>query len=335
MQSFKPWNVFSGIFLVCCSFLLSAQTPVPQKTIVEKYGQLHVKGSFIISQYGDTVQLRGMSMFWSQWMAKFYNPGLVKWLADDWKCTVVRVAMGVENGGYLDNSYEEKKKVYTMVDAAIASGIYVIIDYHSHEAHMNPEPAKKFFAEVSKKYANMPNVLYEIYNEPLQDISWHKDIKPYSEAVIKVIRENDPDNIVICGTRQWSQLVGEAAMNPVRDSNTVYTLHFYAASHGQYLRDEAKNAISKGICIFVSEFGTCEYTGNGTLDYMATQAWFEFMDKNKISWCNWSVSDKEETASILKGGAKATGKWKPENLTPSGEFIRDEIQLKNLPLLAK
>ena len=186
---------------------------------------------------------------------------------------------------------------------------------------------------MAKKYGNSPNVLYEIYNEPLQEISWYKDIKPYAESVIGEIRKYDPDNIVICGTRQWSQLVGEAANSPVKDSNTVYTLHYYAASHGQSLRDEAKIALSKNIALFVSEFGTCEYTGNGHLDYKASQEWFEFMDKNKISWCNWSVSDKDETASILKPGAKLTGKWKFDDLTPSGNLIRDELIIKNGPLL--
>ncbi len=319
-----------------CAFLLVLTFQINsygQTSIVEKYGQLSVKGNYIMSQYGDTVQLRGMSMFWSQWMWQYYNAGVVKWLKEDWKCTVIRIAMGVENGGYLDNSYDEKQKVIKMVDAAIANGIYVIIDYHSHEAHNNPEPAKKFFTDMAKKYGNSPNVLYEIYNEPLKDISWHKDLKPYAEAVIAEIRKYDPDNIVICGTRQWSQLVSEAANNPVRDSNAVYTLHYYAASHGQYLRDEAKMALDKGICIFVSEFGTCEYTGNGKLDYEASTEWFNFLDKYKISWCNWSVSDKEETASILMPGAKYSGKWKTEELTPSGQFIRDEMITKNEKLL--
>ncbi len=304
-----------------------------QSTIVEKYGQLSVRCRNIVSQYGDTVQLRGMSMFWSQWMAQYYNAGVVKWLADDWKCSVIRIAMGVESGGYLDNSYDEKQKVIKMVDAAIASGIYVIIDYHSHEAHRNPEPAKKFFTEMAKKYGDKPNVLYEIYNEPLQEISWYKDIKPYAESVITEIRKYDPDNIVICGTRQWSQLVGEAANSPVRDSNTVYTLHYYAASHGQSLRDEAMKALARHLPLFVSEFGTCEYTGNGKLDYEASLEWFKFLDEYKISWCNWSVSDKEETASIIKPGTRYTGKWKQTELTLSGQFIRDEIRMKNGPLL--
>ncbi len=313
-----------AIFLFVFQGNLFAQT-----SIVEKYGQLSVKGSYIMSQYGDTVQLRGMSMFWSQWMWQYYNAGVIKWLKDDWKCTVIRIAMGVENGGYLDNPYDEKQKVIKMVDAAIANGIYVIIDYHSHEAHTNPEPAKKFFAEMSKKYGQSPNVLYEVYNEPLQEISWYKNIKPYAESVIKEIRKNDPDNIVICGTRQWSQLVGEASNSPIKDSNTVYTLHYYAASHGQYLRDEAMKAMKNGVAIFVSEFGTCEYTGNGVLDYKASTEWFNFLDEHKISWCNWSVSDKEETASILKPGARYTGKWKDEDLTPSGQFIKDEMSTKN------
>ena len=328
MKYFLKIALNTLIFTLVLQLTVSAQT-----TIVEKYGQLSVKGNYIMSQYGDTVQLRGMSMFWSQW-SQYYNPGVIKWLKEDWKCTVIRVAMGVEEGGYLDNSYEEKQKVIRMVDAAIANGIYVIIDYHSHQAHNNPEPAKKFFAEMSKKYGSYPNVLYEIYNEPLKEgLSWYKNLKPYAESIIAEIRKNDPDNIVICGTRQWSQLVDEAANSPLKDSNAVYTLHFYAASHGQYLRDEATRALAKGICIFVSEFGTCEYTGDGKLDYTATMEWFKFLDDHKISWCNWSVSDKAETASILLPGAKYGGKWKEQDLSPSGAFIKEEIQTKNGPLL--
>ncbi|MCS6823871.1 MAG: glycoside hydrolase family 5 protein [Cytophagaceae bacterium] len=254
-----------------------------QKTIVEKYGQLRVKGSYLMSQYGDTVQLRGMSYFWSQWMGQYYNAGTVKWLVEDWKCTVLRAAMGVEHGGYEEQPYEQKKNVMRVVDACINAGIYVIIDYHSHIAHTNVAQAKKFFSEMAQKYGNYPNVLYEIYNEPLDDISWSKHIKPYAEEVISAIRQHDPDNIVICGTRRWSQLVYEAALNPIKDSNTVYALHFYAASHGQTLRDEALRAIKMGVCIFVSEFGTCEYTGSGKLDKEATQQWWDFLDKHKLN----------------------------------------------------
>src|SRR5690606_8953179 len=116
--------------------------------------------------------LRGMSFFWSQWKGEYYNPSVVKWLVNDWKCTVVRAAMAVDHGGYLDNKYEEREKVIRVVKAAIDQGIYVIIDYHSHTAHTDPETAVEFFGEMAERFGKYPNVLYEIYNEPLQDVSW-------------------------------------------------------------------------------------------------------------------------------------------------------------------
>ncbi|MFN3402477.1 MAG: glycoside hydrolase family 5 protein [Cytophagaceae bacterium] len=322
----------SGLFIILFSLIFCFNIS-GQNNIVEKYGQLSVQGNYIIGQYGDTVQLRGMSLFWSQWMSQFYDRDCIRHLADKWKCTVVRAAMGVEMGGYLENRTGEKEKVMTVVDAAIKQGIYVIIDYHSHEAHENPEPAKKFFAEMAKKYGHYPNVIYEIYNEPLQHPNWKKHLKPYSEEVIKSIRQHDPDNIIVCGTRQWSQMVSEAAADPIKDTNIAYTLHFYAGTHKKWLRDEAKRAMDMGIALFVTEFGTCHASGNGYFDPEETQIWFDFMDKYKISWCNWSVADKDETASILKPGANGKGGWADDELTESGKLIKEELIKKNGPLI--
>jgi endoglucanase len=296
-----------------------------QQTVVEKYGNLSVKGNYILGEKGDTVQLRGMSFFWSQWMGQFYNAECVKWLKDDWKCTIVRAAMGVDMGGYASQPKEEKEKVFAVVDAAIANGIYVIIDYHSHEAHKNPELAKKFFGEMARKYGNFPNVLYEIYNEPLQDPTWSGDIKPYSEQVIATIRQFDPDNIIIVGTRQWSQLVNEAALDPIKGTNLVYTLHYYAATHKASLREEAEKAMKNGIALFVSEFGTCDASGNSSFDPEESKIWFEFMDKHKLSWCNWSVADKDETASALMPGANGEGGWSKAQITQSGKLVKAEL----------
>jgi endoglucanase len=305
-----------------------------QQSIVRKYGHLSVNGNYIIGEFGDTVQLRGMSMFWSQWMGQYYTEQTLTWLRDDWKCTIIRLAMGVdEDGGYKENP-NELFKIVDMVDAAIKLGMYVIIDYHSHHAHKNPELAKKFFSTMAKKYGKYPNVIYEIYNEPLQDTYWKASIKPYAEEVIKAIREHDPDNIIVVGTRQWSQMVSEAAEDPIQDKNIAYALHFYAVSHGQYLRDEAEKAMKKGIAIFVTEFGTCDYSGNGRVGPEETNEWFAFLDKYKISWCNWSVANKKETASILLPVSEISH-WSEADLTPSGQFIRNELILKNTPILQK
>ncbi len=310
--------------LIACNLYVYHRT-FAQMDVASRYGHLSVSGSYMVSQYKDTVQLRGMSLFWSQWMPQYYNAETIAWLKNDWKCTVIRAAMGVdEEGGYASNPDIEQAKICTVVDAAIELGIYVIIDYHSHHAHKNPEMAKKFFAAMAKKYGKYPNVLYEIYNEPLQDASWSNHIKPYAEQVIDTIRAYDPDNIIIVGTRQWSQMVTEAAADPIKGSNIMYTLHFYAVSHGQYLRDEAEKAMKMGIALFVTEYGDCDYSGNGEIGYAQTEEWFAFMDKYKLSWCNWSVSDKNETASILKPRAGLSN-WEEHLITPSGQYIRAEL----------
>jgi endoglucanase len=300
------------------------------KTPVEAYGQLHVKGTKIVTQYGKSIQLRGMSFFWSQWIGKYYNYDCVKWLRNDWRCTVVRAAMAVESDGYLANPEVEKQKVIDVVDAAIELGIYVIIDWHDHNAQNHQSQAVSFFTEMARLYCSYPNVIYEPFNEPLE-VAWNTVLKPYHEAVIAGIRQYDPDNIVICGTRTWSQQVSEAAQNPLSDPNVAYTLHYYASTHKQWLRNNAQAALNKGVALWVTEYGTTESSGTGYIDVAETNAWWDFMDKNQISWCNWSVADKSENSAALLPGASATGGWTEAMITTSGKMVRNELRAKNPP----
>ena len=297
-----------------------------KETPVQKHGRLRVVKNRIVDKNNAPVQLRGMSLFWSQWMGQYYNAQTVGWLHDDWNCSLIRAAMAVENGGYLTNPDKEKQKVIAVVDAAIKAGIYVLIDWHDHNAHTHTKEAQAFFGEMARRYAKVPNVLYEPYNEPLQNASWEKDIKPYHEAVIQSIRKSDKNNLIICGTRAWSQRVDEAAKDPIKAANVAYTLHYYAATHKQWLRDMAQAALDGGIALMVTEFGTTEASGNGPIDREESRKWWDFLDKNHISWCNWSVADKDESSAALKPGASGTGKWPESLISPSGLLVRSEIR---------
>lgn len=305
-------------------------TPALTGTFVADHGQLHIEGTKIVDTNGEVVQLRGMSFFWSQWIGEYYTAETVQWLKDDWQCNVVRAAMGVDEGGdaFLANPEREKEKVFTVIDAAIAEGIYVIVDWHSHHAEDYVAEAKAFFSEVSEKYGDTPNIIYETYNEPL-DVSWVNTLKPYHEAVLASIRENDPDNIVICGTRTYSQRVDEVIGNKIDDPNIAYTLHYYAATHKQELRDIAQQAIDAGIPIFITEYGVSEASGNGSIDVAEANIWWDFLDANAIGWCNWSIADKEELSAALKPGASALGGWELDELTLSGTIVREEIKANN------
>jgi endoglucanase len=277
---------------------------------------------------GQQGSISGNSLFWSNtgWGGeKFYNAQAVGWLKSDWKSMVVRAAIGVdETGGYLTDAYN-KTRVTTVVDAAIANNMYVIIDWHSHHAEQYQAQSIAFFKEMATKYSNTNNVIYEIYNEPLQ-VSWSSVIKPYANAVIAEIRKIDSHNLIVVGTPTWSQDVDVAANDPITGyANIAYTLHFYAGSHGQSLRDKASTALSRGIPLFVTEWGSVNADGSGAVATTETNSWVSFMKANNLSNANWALNDKAEGASALVVGASANGGWTSGQLTASGSTAKNII----------
>lgn len=291
---------------------------------VSNHGQLKVDGKNMVDKNNQQVILRGVSFGWSNWWGEFYNEKCVDWLASDWNISVIRAAMGVEpEEAYISNSKKQTELVTTVVDAAIKNDIYIIIDWHSHG--IQTEEAVKFFKLMASKYKDYPNIIYEIFNEPVNQ-SW-KEVKEYSEAVIKAIREIDKDNIILVGTPHWDQDVHIAADDPITGYNNImYTLHFYAATHKQGLIDRGNYALSKGLPLFVSECAAMEASGDGPIDRESWNTWLTWMETNKISWVCWSVSPKNETCSMIKDKkVSPLGKWKDADLKEWGRIVRKEI----------
>ena len=297
-------------------------------TPVAKHGRLSVVGPHIRGQHGQVTSLAGPSFFWSNtgWgQDRFYTAGAVNTFAKDWKAGIVRVAMGAQNdGSFLKDPQGNARRMETVVEAAIANGLYVIVDWHSHEAEKNTAQAVQFFSALAKKYGHTPNLIYEIYNEPLDTTDWRRTVKPYAETLIRAIRKIDPDNLIIVGTPSWSQDVNIAADDPIRGyRNILYSLHFYAATHKGELLQKAQYAINKGLPLIISEWGSVTYSGDGNMDVGATREWMMFARRNGLSHLNWAVSDKNEGASMLRRGASSHGGWTARDLTPSGRLARD------------
>lgn len=283
---------------------------------VNQHGQLKVFGKQLVSEKGKPVVLRGMSFGWHNFWPRFYNEETVDWLVKDWKSTVIRGAIGVEpDAGYLHDKEGAIKKMEAVVDGSVKSGVYVIIDWHSH--NINLKEAKEFFTHMAKKYGHLPNVIYEIFNEP--DYETWPEVKAYSIDLIKTIRAIDPDNIILIGSPHWDQDVHIVADDPITGyDNLMYTLHFYAATHKQELRDRGDYALSKGLPLFISESAGMEATGDGPINEKEWENWINWCEKNKISWITWSVSDKDETCSVLQKSANSNGQWKITDLKESG-----------------
>lgn len=301
-------------------------------TPVSTHGQLSVSGANLVDKNGAPYQLRGMSTHGLTWFPDFVNEQSFRTLRDEWKTNVVRLAMYVDEWGngqcYMHNKQGSIELLEKGVELCIKLDMYVIIDWHI----LNPgDPSKytneaiDFFDYITKKYASYPNVLYEICNEPNGNASWDGSVKPYAEKVIPVIRNNDPDAVIIVGTPTWSQDIDRALANPLNFDNVMYALHFYADTHRDWLRDRLQNCYNNGLPVFVSEFGSCDASGGGANNFGETEKWLSLLDKLNISYCNWALANKDETCCAIKGSGSANGNWTDAELSECGKWMKNRF----------
>lgn len=312
---------------------VEAQTPAEPEngTPFENHGKLSVKGTDIVDKNGTMYQLKGVSTHGIAWFPDYVNKDCFQTFRDDWGANLIRLAMYThENGGYCtdgDKAYL-KGLIDDGVNYATELGMYVIVDWHIlHDLNpqVNKEEAKKFFEEMSSKYKNYDNVIYEICNEPNGGTTW-ADVKSYAEEIIPIIRKNAPDAIIIVGTPNWSQDVDVAAKDPITGyDNIMYAAHFYAATHTDNIRNKVQTALDSGLPVFISEFSICDASGNGAIDYGQADKWFELINANNLSYAGWNISNKNETSSLIKPDCNKTSWWSEGELSETGIWLRKQI----------
>jgi endoglucanase len=305
----------------------------PAGSPVAVNGQLSVCGVQLCNEAGDPIQLRGMSSHGLQFFPNCVNAGSLSALRNDWNADFIRLSMYVQEGGLETDPDGFTAKVNGLVETATDLGLYVIVDFHiltPGDPTVNLDLAKTFFEDVSAAHAAKNNVLYEVANEP-NGVSWDA-IKAYADQVIPVIRGNSPDSVVLVGTRGFSSLgltdgsdETEIIDDPVEFENVMYTFHFYAASHGADRRAVVARA-AQSLPLFVSEFGTQTFTGDGTNDFASTTEWLDLLKSLKIGYGMWSLSDgRESNSAFVQGTCAGTDFAGTEVLTEAGRYLRSRI----------
>ena len=296
-----------------------------KNNLVSYNGWSKIKDNTLVNERNEKIQLKGMSTHGLQWYKEYANEENIKTLKE-MGSNLIRIAMYTEENGYINNR-SLKEEVEKIVEIAKKEDMYVIIDWHilsDGDPLMHKEEAKEFFREMSLKYKDYPNVIYEICNEPNGNVTWENNIKPYAEEVIKEIRENSKKSIIIVGTPTWSQEVDKPVNNKINDELVMYALHFYSGTHTEWLRERVKEAL-KNIPIFVSEWGVSDASGNGGVYKEETIKWINFMKENNLSYAVWSLSDKNESSALLISGASAN--MVTENsLSEAGKLIKSVIK---------
>ena len=297
---------------------------------VAAHGRLQVSGTRVVDAQGRPFQLRGVSTHGLAWFPQFVNAqAFASWA--DWGANCVRLALYTDEYGGWCNGGDHNELLSVIdrgVNAATSEGMYVIIDWHVlndrwPSAHQGE--AIDFFRTVCARYAGYENVLYEICNEPNSGPSWG-DVRAYAEQVIPVIRSYDPQALVIVGTPTWSQDVDQAASWPLGFGNVLYALHFYAGTHGSWLRDRAQAAVNAGLPILISEFGACDASGNGWVNQAEASAWLSWATDNGIGAICWNLSNKAESSSLIASWCDKTGGWSVSDLSEQGQWYQRTLE---------
>lgn len=310
-------------------------SPENAGTPVSINGQLTVCGTKLCNAQGNPIQLKGMSTHGLQWygQGKCITSQSLDFLVNNLKANVIRLSLYVQEGGYETNPTKFTQEVSTLINEAYNRGIYVIVDWHMldpGDPNYNLARAKQFFTAIATAHNSKNNILYEIANEP-NGVSW-ATIKSYADQIIPVIRAIDAKAPIIVGTRAWSSLgvsdgqtYQEIVNNPVQFPNIMYTFHFYAASHRDNYLNALNNA-SQVLPIFVTEFGTQTFTGDGANDFAMSDRYMQLMANQKIGWTNWNYSDDFRSGAIWKTNTCSSGAWAESSLKESGVYIKNKIQ---------
>lgn len=305
-----------------------AQTPVA------KNGQLRVIGLKLCNQYGNPIQLRGMSTHGIQWYGwgSCLTEASLDALANDWGADILRISLYVQEGGYDTDPAGFTAQVSRLIEEATERGMYALVDWHQldpGDPNANLAKARTFFTAIANAHKDKVNIIYDVCNEP-NGVTWAR-IKTYADQIIPVIRAIDADAPILVGTHGWASLgisdgrtAQDIVSNPLTFSNIMYTFHFYAASHGNEYYDEL-NWASDRLPIFVTEFGTQTYTGDGGNDFTMSQRYIDLLRTKKISWTNWNYSDDFRSGAVWQTGTCSAGPWTVARLKPAGVWIRERM----------
>lgn len=308
-------------------------SPTPEPSFLELHGSLSVSGADLTDCRGEKIQLYGVSTHGLAWFPEYVTEDSFRTLHEDWGINCIRLALYTEEyGGYCSGGDKDSLKalIQNGISYATDQDMYVIVDWHvlnDKDPNVHIEDSISFFREISEEYSQAANIIYEICNEPNGYATWDS-VKEYADQVIPVIRENDPDALILVGSPTWSQDIDQALSSPLEYDNIMYTLHFYAGTHKEELRSRLKTCVDSGLPVFISEFGTCDASGNGSNDFEQTSEWLSLIEEYNLSFLCWNLSNKAESSSLISPSCGKTADWEESELSEAGKWMRNYFRRK-------
>ena len=262
---------------------------------------LSVSGRFIRDPQGNNVVLRGVSLIDvsvanSRPRSAQTLTNMLTDAADGWYARVVRFpvypdAIDGQPGWRANPDTYFNNHLNPAIQNCISRQIYCIIDWHYIRDYNNSEvdtATRAFWNYVAPRYANTPNVIFELYNEPINPDNW-STWKQWAQPWVDIIRSHAPNNLILIGGPRWSQNLSSAASSPFVGSNLVYVAHIYPEHGGQSTWDSWFGNAANSVPFFITEWG---WQQGGAVPTSGTQSGYgvpfsNYIEAKGLSWTAW------------------------------------------------
>ena len=305
--------------------------------VVSRHGNLNTSKGYVCDASSNKVCLMGTSFYWSCSAPLWWCKETVDYLVDQYSVQIIRLPVAIAPCGingqdrpgnpletwnkdcYYYRPEYTKKMVDEVVKAAIENDIYVIIDFHEHYAKEWVNLAQEFFSYFAKKWGKYPNVMYEIYNEPMCD---NGTVIQYAKQIIPAIRFNDPDNIIIVGSSQYAREPDEVTAAGQGQMNIAYSWHGYVP-YGHQNDWSSDNSLTwnTSIPVIATEWGLANNKNDGGL--------FDIFKSRGVINCFWSMSNiggDDAKWSVLKSECYKKSGWTDEDMTENGAYMLEQTR---------
>jgi len=324
-------------------------TPTFSPTTIPQPAQLRVLRNRFVNEDGNTVILRGIAIMDPVLLASRRNPSLGNWrekifqVISEWGANIVRIP--VHPPMFYDYGVTKSLRVLDQaVEWAAKYNLFVIIDYHglgfppdvynaTEWAATTEEELIHFWGIVPERYeGNNVVAFYQYYNEPKRDNSRRLLIedwllwKEFSEKVIDVIREKDPDTIIIVSAMKGGNDLSFALDAPIERPNIAYEVHPFPGQSRWCPWDKCLGKVSEVYPVIV-EYG---FDNETWVDEFLQESSFvgperyrdavmEYVNERGLCWTTWVFSHDWTPRMLLD-----------TDFTPSefGQFVKDQLLLQ-------
>lgn len=271
-----------------------------ERNYVTYNGQLHVEGSKLMNEHNEEVRLKGTVLANTNNKNGKFSKTLLSNLKDKWNNNVIKVGLWSTEAGQTGIYTDEARmqEMYRIIDDAISLDMYVIVIFWSGSNLTDnvQNEAIDYFTQIASRYNDVPNLIYEIANEPSN--TWD-EIKSYANVLIDTIRGISSNSLIISPVRGNCGFFDYVIESLLEHDNVMYAAHIYLG--GQGLGGNAQSmstAALNGVPIFVSEWSSA--IDNTDPNPEATDKFIALMDRYNLSSTFFVLNDAHGPLNLVK-----------------------------------